>query len=78
MTPAEVRGGSRRRAAAYVRYAVSYVGVDELGLLIAQVAQALGVSPPVVRDGLERGGPLLEARGVAAGAVVAAVRRKAS
>jgi putative transposase len=70
VTPAEVCGGSRRRVVAQARAAASYMGVTEVGLPIAHVARALGVSPPVVRTGLVRGADLLRARGLSAAALV--------
>ena len=76
VTAAELCGGSRRRVVAQARAAASYVGVAELGLPIAHVARRLGVSPPVVRTGLQRGPDLLRARGLSAAALVAKKKRK--
>ena len=78
VTAAELCGGSRRRVVAQARAAVSYVGVAELGLPIAQVARTLGVSPPVVRTGLGRGADLLRVRGLSIEALVVGKTRKVS
>ena len=77
VTLAEVCGGSRRRVVARARAAASHVGVTELGLPIAHVARALGVSPPVVRTGLARGPALLRERGLTAAFLVTGRIRKA-
>jgi hypothetical protein len=50
----------------------------ELGLPIAHVARALGVSPAVVRTGLERGPDLLRAQALSAAALAAGKKRKVS
>lgn len=78
VTAAEVCGGSRRRIVAHARAVASYVGVAELGLPIAHVARALGVSPPVVRTGLARGADLLRARGLCVATLVAGTKGKVS
>ncbi len=57
-TAAEVCGGCRCRSVAHARMVASYVGVRELGLPIAHVARALGITPPVVHaDPRARPGP---------------------
>ncbi len=68
VSPEEVCGASRRRAAAHVRAAVSALAVCHLGLSAAAVARILGVTPAVVLRGIERGSRLLEAQGVDPGA----------
>jgi REP element-mobilizing transposase RayT len=78
VTAAEVGGGSRRRIVARARAVASHVGVAELGLPIAHVARALGVSPAVVRTGLARGPDLLRAQGLRAAALAAGEKRKIS
>jgi len=70
VTVAEICGGSRRRVVAHARAAAGFIGVTELGLPIAQVARALGVSPPIVRVALARGPALLRAQGLSAKAMV--------
>lgn len=78
MTAAELCGGSRRRIVAQARAVASHVGMAELGLPIAHVARALGVSPAVVRTGLERGPDLLRAQALSAAALAAGKKRKVS
>ncbi len=48
-------GGGRCRAVREARYAVSYLGVHDLGRPAIQVARALGVSLQAVLRGVERG-----------------------
>jgi REP element-mobilizing transposase RayT len=76
VSPEEVRGASRRRAAAHARAAVSALAVRHLGLSAAAVARTLGVTPAVVLRGVERGPQLLETRGLDPGPLVRRVRRK--
>jgi hypothetical protein len=64
LTRAELSSGSRRRGVAHARAVVSHLAVRELGLPIAEVARALGVSPTAVRVGLGRGETLLAAHGI--------------
>ena len=52
VTVAKIGGGSRWRVVAHARAAAGFIGVTELGLPIAQVPRALGVSPPIVRVAL--------------------------
>jgi REP element-mobilizing transposase RayT len=67
ITPAELTGGGRRRVVAHARAVASGLAVRELGLPIAEVARALGVSPTAVRLGVARAETLLKAHGLAAG-----------
>ena len=77
MTVAEVCGGSRRRIVAQARAVVSYVGVTQCGLPMAQVARTLGVTSIVVRTGLTRAPALLRTRHLTAAALVVPEKRKA-
>ena len=76
VTVAEICGGSRRRVVAHARAAAGFIGVTELGLPIAQVARALGVSPPIVRVALARGPALLRAQGLSAASLAEGARTK--
>jgi hypothetical protein len=64
VTPAEITSGSRRRAVAHARAALSAVAVTGLGVPAAQVARALGVTPMAVLRGVARGPAYLRARGL--------------
>lgn len=55
VTPAEIRGGSRRHAVVQVRSVVSALAVSRLGLSATAVAHFLGVTPAVILRGLQRG-----------------------
>lgn len=73
---AELVSGSRRRVVAHARAVASCLAVRDLGLPIAAVAQALGISPSAVRVGVARGDALAAARGVPVGALLPQARRK--
>ena len=62
----EITGGSRRRLVAHARAVAGAMAVRELGLPIADVARALGVSETAVRLALPRAADLMKGRGVAA------------
>jgi putative transposase len=64
LSPAELVGGGRRRAVARARMAASYLAVQHLGMSIARVAELVGISPTVVREGGTRGERLLRERGL--------------
>ncbi len=63
ITEAELTRGSRRRPVAAARAAVAAVAVRGLGLPIARVAPALGVTPMPLARGLARGEKLLQEHG---------------
>jgi REP element-mobilizing transposase RayT len=64
VTPAELTGGGRRRPVAHARAVAGGLAVQRLGLPIAEVARALGISSTAVRLGLPRAGELMRRRGV--------------
>ena len=64
VTPAELAGGSRRRPVAHARAVAGGLAVRALGVPIAEVARALGVSPTAVRLGLTRTDELMAGQGV--------------
>jgi putative transposase len=64
LSPTELAGGGRRRAVARARMAASYLAVQHLGMPIARVAELVGISPTVVREGGARGERLLQERGL--------------
>ncbi len=75
-TPEDLKQGSRRRAVALARAAVSTLAVGRLGLPAAAVARALGVTPAVARRGVNRGPEVLAKRGMAADDVLDRVEEK--
>ncbi len=63
VAPAELRGGSRRRAVV-VRAALGWIAVRVCGLPTAEVARVSGVSPVSILRLQERGREALDERGM--------------
>jgi putative transposase len=61
--PAELAAGSRRRSVAAARAVIGYLGVQELGLPLTELAHHLGVTPVAVQHGLCRAPAALAAHG---------------
>jgi hypothetical protein len=75
ITSEELISGSRRRAVAHARSAVSHLGVLRLGLPITLVARQLGVAHTTVRLGVVQGATLLARQGLTSEALLPSGRK---